>query len=187
MSYSDITKRALAAVMKDLMAKRPFSKINVGDICAACGLNRKSFYYHFRDKYDLVNWIFQTEFITTIQTLPIQNEWELLQRLCNYFYENRAFYRAALEVHGQNSFPEYFRETMMPVVQAALMGILDKPDETIEDMVNFAAEFYADAFLCSIVRWLSKRDPDPADTFFCKLQVCLKLGAHRIISASPET
>lgn len=44
--------------MKKLMEKKPFSKISVGDICEDCGMNRKSFYYHFRDKYDLVNWIF---------------------------------------------------------------------------------------------------------------------------------
>lgn len=57
---------ALATAMKQLMAKEPFSKISVGDICQVCQMNRKSFYYHFRDKYDLVNWIFQTEFLTAV-------------------------------------------------------------------------------------------------------------------------
>ena len=58
MADSNITKNALAASMKKLMSKSPFSKISVGDICENCGMNRKSFYYHFRDKYDLVTWIF---------------------------------------------------------------------------------------------------------------------------------
>ena len=58
MADSNIAKNALAASMKKLMSKNPFSKISVGDICEDCGMNRKSFYYHFRDKYDLVNWIF---------------------------------------------------------------------------------------------------------------------------------
>ncbi|MGM9640637.1 MAG: TetR/AcrR family transcriptional regulator, partial [Faecousia sp.] len=35
--------------MKDLMNREPFAKISVGDICQACQMNRKSFYYHFRD------------------------------------------------------------------------------------------------------------------------------------------
>ena len=43
MSDSNITKRALAQTMKDLMAERPFAKISVGDICERCGMNRKSF------------------------------------------------------------------------------------------------------------------------------------------------
>ena len=44
--------------LKGLMAEMPFEKINVSQICERCGMNRKSFYYHFKDKYDLVNWIF---------------------------------------------------------------------------------------------------------------------------------
>ena len=47
MADSNITKNALAVSMK-LMEKKPFSKISVGDICEGdCGINRKSFYYHF--------------------------------------------------------------------------------------------------------------------------------------------
>ena len=49
MADSNITKRALATALKDLLADRPFSKISVGDICEACGMSRKSFYYHFQD------------------------------------------------------------------------------------------------------------------------------------------
>ena len=58
MADSNVTKRALAEGLKQLMERRPFAKISVGDICESCNMNRKSFYYHFRDKYDLVNWIF---------------------------------------------------------------------------------------------------------------------------------
>ena len=64
MADSNITKRALASALKGLMEELPFDKINVAHICERCDMNRKSFYYHFRDKYDLVNWIFDTEFLT---------------------------------------------------------------------------------------------------------------------------
>ena len=58
MADSNITKNALATSLKKLMREKPFEKISVSDICDDCGMNRKSFYYHFKDKYDLVNWIF---------------------------------------------------------------------------------------------------------------------------------
>ena len=79
MADSNITKRALAQAMKGLMAKQPFSKISVGDICEACGMNRKSFYYHFRDKYDLVNWIFYSEFLASVQVAQCTNNEEFLE------------------------------------------------------------------------------------------------------------
>lgn len=63
MADSSITKKALANAMKELMEQKKFSKINVGEICSLCNMNRKSFYYHFKDKYDLVNWIFYSEFV----------------------------------------------------------------------------------------------------------------------------
>lgn len=63
MADSNITKRALALAER-AMKTTPFSKISVGDICEKCEMNRKSFYYHFKDKYDLINWIYSTEFIS---------------------------------------------------------------------------------------------------------------------------
>ena len=55
MADSNITKKALASALKDLMTRIPYAKISVGDICELCQMNRKSFYYHFKDKEDLVN------------------------------------------------------------------------------------------------------------------------------------
>ncbi|MCF0122134.1 MAG: TetR family transcriptional regulator [Lachnospiraceae bacterium] len=51
----NITKSALVFSMKRLMKEKPFKKISVIDICEGCGINHKSFSYHFKDKYDLVN------------------------------------------------------------------------------------------------------------------------------------
>ena len=60
MADSNITKRALASALKELMNEKPFARISVSDICTKCEMNRKSFYYHFKDKYNLVNWIYNT-------------------------------------------------------------------------------------------------------------------------------
>ena len=57
------TKAALAAAMRDMLAETAFSRISISALCQRCGVNRKSFYYHFRDKYDLVCWIFQWEYL----------------------------------------------------------------------------------------------------------------------------
>ena len=67
MADSNITKLALSNALKELLEEQSFEKISVSDICERCGMNRKSFYYHFKDKYDLVNWIFDTEFIVLMQ------------------------------------------------------------------------------------------------------------------------
>ena len=53
---SQMTKRALVASLKDLLAETPLDKITVTDLTEHCGVNRMTFYYHFKDIYDLVEW-----------------------------------------------------------------------------------------------------------------------------------
>ena len=54
---SQMTKRALAASLKKLLADRPLDKVTVTDIAEDCGVGRQTFYYHFEDIYGLVEWI----------------------------------------------------------------------------------------------------------------------------------
>ena len=53
---SQITKRALEQSLKNLLREKPLSKITVTDITEDCGISRMTFYYHFKDIYDLVEW-----------------------------------------------------------------------------------------------------------------------------------
>lgn len=179
MADSNVTKRALATAMKQLMAKEPFSKISVGDICQVCQMNRKSFYYHFRDKYDLVNWIFQTEFLTAVQRRPYESTWALIRDLCEYFYENRAFYHNALSVEGQNSFQDYFREILAPVVRAYAEDVFDQEGEDTVFFINF----FSDALIAAMLRWLSSRNCMPPDRFTRLLRQSV-LGGAQILGGS---
>ena len=88
MADSNITKNALATALKELMKEKPFEKISISDICDSCGMNRKSFYYHFKDKYDLVNWIFYVDFIGKMDFSSYSNGWDLIEDICNKFYQD---------------------------------------------------------------------------------------------------
>ncbi|MEA5051019.1 MAG: TetR/AcrR family transcriptional regulator C-terminal domain-containing protein [Oscillospiraceae bacterium] len=149
MSESLITKKALAASLKELMAAAPFEKISVGDICEHCGMSRKSFYYHFQDKYDLVNWIFNFEFLSNAQKKPYADVWEFLSDISDYFYKNKDFYINALQVEGQNSFTEYFNDVFQPVVSEYLKDEFSDPAHS-----DFYATFFTDGMRSALIRWL---------------------------------
>ena len=89
LASSKITKKALANALKEVMVEKPFEKISVSDICNKCNRNRKSFYYHFKDKYDLVNWIFDMEFLEEASKKSYDGVWDLLADACDFFYKNR--------------------------------------------------------------------------------------------------
>ena len=149
MADSNITKRALAQAMKGLMAKQPFAKISVGDICEACGMNRKSFYYHFLDKYDLVNWIFYSEFLASVQVAQCTNNWEFLESICRYFYSERSFYRNALLIN--------FSQDLVPH----------------HTNPEFAVNFIGDALLAALIRWLTEANPLPPDEYLAQVREML--------------
>lgn len=177
MAGANITKRALAKAMKELAEEVPFSKITVEDICERCHLNRTSFYYHFKDKFDLANWIFDTEFQEIANRFPAEpvgaeeDEWELYRLLSAYLYENRGFYRNALAVRGQNSMTEHFRELCRPVIRSRLCQAMG-----VGKVHPFLVEFFTDAVLCAIERWITDRDIMAPEEFVGLLHDCLTLG-----------
>ena len=58
-NMSQTTKWALAMSLQRVMAQKPLSKITIADITQDCGINRMTFYYHFQDIFDLIDWICQ--------------------------------------------------------------------------------------------------------------------------------
>lgn len=174
MPDSNITKNALADAMKKLMKRKPFSKISVTDICDECGMNRKSFYYHFKDKYDLVNWIFYVNFVSEITVHSHENGWELLVAICDLFYKEKDFYRAALMIEGQNSFREYFYETLQPIVAFFVQDIFPNSEEQ-----EFFSVFIAEGFLATMICWLSGNSDMPPRKFVGQIRdIIIALAAN---------
>lgn len=172
MPDSHTTKKEFAHALKQLLREKPFSAIHVGDICNFCGKNRKSFYYHFKDKYDLSCWIFQSEMIAALRPHGenYNDGWDIFTDICRYFYDNRAFYRKILKVGGQNSFRDYFGETLGDYLRDALSAIPMKNTDP-----DFCAEFCADALLVSVDRWLNSPSPLPPETYVAHVRGCVGL------------
>ena len=178
MPDANITKSALAASMKKLMMEKPFDKISVIDICRGCGMNRKSFYYHFKDKYDLVNWIFYMDFITMMTSHSYTVGWELLGAVAEMFYKNQDFYRAAFRIEGQNSFREYLNESMIPIASFYLSDISEDP----EDEELFMAMF-CEAYISIVEHWLQKGCRQTPDEFAGRLHAMVRGIARKVVES----
>lgn len=111
MSNNMITKDALGKALKVLLEKKPLSKISVKDITEYCNISRNTFYYHFKDKYELINWIFYTDMLENVNSfndpLKLTNSFV---NVCKCLYANRKFYLACFQYIGQNSLYEYLNE-----------------------------------------------------------------------------
>ena len=153
MADSNITKSALASALKELMETTPFAKITVSDICAKCNMNRKSFYYHVQIGENLIGW-------------------DSVLHLCDYFYENKDFYRKVMKVEDQNSFINHFRDIVSPLMEEDIREILGEKTDA-----EFYVNFFCDAVICAFGRWISQKEPMPPKEFVNMMKSCIKVVA----------
>ena len=151
---SQITKKAMAASLKRLLETKPLSKITIADITEDCGINRMTFYYHFPDIYDLIDWICQEEASRALEGKNTYRTWqEGFKALCRTVLENRAFI--------QNVYHSVQREQvenfMYKVVYGLLIDVVEEQAEGLrvrEKDKRFIADFYKYAFVGVALDWV---------------------------------
>ncbi|SHH99404.1 transcriptional regulator, TetR family [Sporobacter termitidis DSM 10068] len=169
MSDSNITRLAFAEALKRLMTKTDFGKISVKDIVDDCGLTRQAFYYHFKDKYDLMNWIYYTEAARFISTCGNVEHWmDGLADLCRYMQQNKAFYINALNTTGQNSFQEYLHDYIRDISISVIENAHRR--EFTEEKWGFVVEFISTACVGMMVRWANDGMKEDPGAYIAKLR-----------------
>ena len=173
MADSKTTKAAFARALKALVSEKPFEKISIGEICELCQMNRKSFYYHFHDKYELVIWIFETEFKDCLVEYTEGNIWYTVSKLCEYFYQNKPFYKKILLVDGQNCFIEYFSNLCKNSFKKRMRERLGNITVTDKNVT-----LYANFFVYSIYTWICGDDERGDVEFIKDLKNSVLFGAE---------
>ncbi len=153
MSESLITKKAIAEGMKELTRKKSFDKITVSDITQICGLNRQTFYYHFQDKFELVNWIYYNDIIMiVIEGLSYENCVDKVLQMLMKMKSEDYFYINTLKASVKNEFEEY----LLKIVGELFFEIITKiakDTKMEEDEIRFIADFYAFGMTGTIISW----------------------------------
>lgn len=155
MSDSLITKKAMAESIKELMKGKSLEKITVSDIVQNCGLNRQTFYYHFKDKYDLVNWIYNNEVVATISSISEGADWSTaMLNVLNIMKKEKIFYIGSLNLDRQCMFHDFLfdatRDMLVKVI--GKYNMLEKFRMDSTDCV-FVAEFYTYGLVGMVIQW----------------------------------
>ena len=101
----ELTKELIASSMKELMLHQPFEKITIRMITEHAGVIRPTFYYHFQDKYEVLEWIVRHDLVISARMLMDRGLVdEAIHVVFTDIGNDREFYRRAFLVIGQNSF-----------------------------------------------------------------------------------
>ncbi len=145
------TKRMFADELEKMMARIPLSKVRVADLCTRCGVERRVFYYHFKDKYDLVAWMFEQDQLAA-STLAAPYTEAFYEATQNRLWERRAFYRRAFDEDEQNSIHRYLLQYSIEANETALKRHLGVAALSRE--YTFRARHFAHGNVGCTIDWL---------------------------------
>lgn len=145
------TKGMFATELESTMKRMPLSKVRVTDLCAQCGVERRVFYYHFMDKYDLVAWMFERDRQEALHAGAPYTE-KLYAESHRRIWERREFYRRAFEEDSQNSIRRYLVQFSINANELVLKRHLGV--STLSQERLFEARHFAHGNVGCLVEWL---------------------------------
>ena len=159
---SDLTKRALEQSLKNLLLQKPLSKITISDIADDCGINRMTFYYHFKDIYDLIEWSCEEDARKALEGKKTYDTWQQgLLQIFEAVQENKVF---ILNVYRSIS-REQVENYLYKLTYQLLIGVVHEQAEGMsvrEEDQDFIATVYKYAFVGLMLDWIKndmKADP----------------------------
>jgi len=166
-------KSQMAEALKKLMAQKSLQKITIQEIADGCGMNRYTFYYHFKDIYDLLAWMFQEQALSLIQKsdncLTWQDGFQLFLRSVR---ENKEVFRCALDSLGQEALRQMFYQEVTHLMSLFLEEVKGK-HRVSEEYQSFLGDFYIAALSGTVMEWI-RRDMDlPEETMMTYLRLIL--------------
>ena len=159
---SQVTKRALEQSLKNLLLKKPLTKITINDIADDCGINRMTFYYHFKDIYDLVEWSCLEDAKKALNEKKTYETWQQgFLQIFEAAQDNKPFilnvYRC---VHG-----EQVEKYLQPLVDQLLLDVINEEVGEMkvrDEDKQFIAQIYSYIFIGLMLDWIKgdmKGDP----------------------------
>lgn len=151
---NNATKLALEASLKRLLAIKPFKDITISDLADDCGISRMTFYYHFKDIYDLLEWSCLRDAKEALAGKKTYDTWqEGLQQIFEAVLENKPLilnvYRNVGRAQIENFLYQLTYELLLNVIKETQIDIAPEDQE-------FIAHLYKYAFVGIMLDWIGQ-------------------------------
>ena len=148
------TKKAIAYTFKDLLKKKTFNKITLNDISNKCDINRQTFYYHFQDIRDLIEWICIDEVDNLLEKKDECEKWEdkilLIFKIMEQekIFINNIYNSVSVEVLRSNLY-----RLVYPIIYNEIVE-KSKGKNLREEDKKFITDFYKYSFVSIVLNWI---------------------------------
>ena len=171
---SQVTKRALEQSLKNLLLKKPLTKITIGDIAEDCGINRMTFYYHFKDIYDLVEWSCLEDARKALEEKKTYDTWQQgFLQIFEAVRDNKPFIMNVYQCVHREQVEKYLE----PLVDSLLMGVIEEESRNItvrQEDKSFIVQVYAYIFIGLMLDWIKDDMQEDPEEIVSRLATLIK-------------
>ena len=176
-------KYALAQSLKKLLSVRKLDKITVKDIVEDCGVNRQTFYYYFRDIYDLLEWNFQDAAEKLIRAGLDQKDWRAGPgAVLEYLRENQALVWNAYHSISHEAVSNFLKRTLRPYILQAVQkeaeGLERQPRQ---ENMDFVADMHTLMAVGIITEWINRQEKEGGEERLEKLLTAMEGSASLML------
>lgn len=170
----NMTKNALEVSLKKLLLKKPLDKITINDLTSDCGISRMAFYYHFKDIYELVEWVCMEDAKRALQGKKTYDSWqEGLLQIFEAVMENKPFimnvYHSVSREQIENYLFQLTYHLIIGVVEEKSVGI-----QISESEKKFIADLYKYSFVGIMLDWIKQGMKEDYQEIAEKICITLK-------------
>lgn len=131
----------------------------VSKIISDCGLNRKTFYYHFEDKYMLLKWMLENEAVQVVKQFNLIVDYEeAIVFIMDYIEENDYIINCAYDSIGRDEMKRFFFADFKEIVSAIIDSAEKEKNKTLSDEYKSSlCFFYTEALAGMLIDWIKNR------------------------------
>ena len=163
------TKERIVEAYIELESERPVEKITVTALVERSRLTRKTFYYYFKDIYDLLEWVYTNEATKALGGKKTYETWQQgFKQIFQYILNNKEFVLSTFNSVSR----EYLERYLYNEVYLLLIGVVEEKAKGIpvrEKDKSFIADFYKYAFVGIVLDWIRTGMKEEADEIIERL------------------
>lgn len=149
------TKKMFAASLKKFMNTKPLSKITITELVADCGVNRKTFYYHFEDLYALLKWMLEKEAIDIVKNFDLLIDYEeAIIFVMDYVDANKHILNCAYDTMGREEMKQFFYNDFIDITYSIVNSLEKSMSLNLSnDYKDFVCDLYTEALASLLINW----------------------------------
>lgn len=160
MKKAYLVKLDISRNLKEMCTHQSLDNITVGALAQKCGMNRGTFYYHFKDIYDLIIWTFEIDVAKPLEDYLSEHDYGSWRGIMGYcleqMYISKDFYCQAFKIEGQNNLREYMEKRNYDCWKILMNKYIEAThgkSVRSEQYLNFFIKYTAQAVSNMIVGW----------------------------------